>query len=163
MLSNKTVLAIVPARSKSRGLPNKNMRCLAGHSLIGLAGMVLGKLPFIDCAIISTDSTDYAREAERYGLAAPFLRPDDLSTDTATAIDVVAHALARMERADGLRYDHVLIIEPTSPLRLPSDVMATAALLVEAEADSAITVSEVPSKFHPASGSRPWWPRRAAR
>ena len=125
------------------------MRCLAGHSLIGLAGMVLARLSFIDQAIISTDSADYAREAERYGLAAPFLRPDDLSTDAAIAIDVVAHGLAAMEQADGRQYDSVLIIEPTSPLRLPSDVMATAALLFDEAADSAVTVSAVPARYHP--------------
>src|SRR5437868_944736 len=101
MLRDRRVLAVVPARSGSRGIPDKNLRELDGMSLIGRAGATLGELPFIDRRIISTDDERYAAEGRRFGLDAPFLRPAELSTDEATAVDTVLHALHEVEAHDG--------------------------------------------------------------
>ena len=149
MIGAARVLAIVPARSGSKGIPDKNMRAIQGTSLIGWAGRCLASLAFVDRRIISTDSPRYADEGARFGLDAPFLRPDSLSTDSAGAVETVAHALGAVEALDGVRYDILLIVEPTSPLRLPSDIERTARLLHESGADSAVTVSELPAKSHP--------------
>ena len=92
MLDGMNVLAIVPARSGSKGIPNKNICELSGISLIGWAGLCLSKLKWLDGKIISTDSKDYAEEGKRYGLDAPFLRPENLSTDTSNIYDTVVHA-----------------------------------------------------------------------
>lgn len=150
MLGDLRVLAVVPARSGSKGLPNKNMLPLRGVSLIGRAGDCLAACPWVDARVISTDSPEYAAEAERHGLDAPFLRPPELASDTAGAAETIAHALAESEAAYGSRFDIVLIVEPTSPLRLPADLLAAAERLVETGGDSVVTVSRVPTKFHPA-------------
>ena len=149
MIDDVRVLAVVPARSGSKGIPDKNMQTLDGVSLIGLAGRCLVNVPIIDRRIISTDSERYAEEGRRWGLDAPFLRPPELATDTASAADTVTHALTTVEAIDGVRYDIILIIEPTSPLRLPVDVERTARHLHESGADSVVAVSPLPAKSHP--------------
>lgn len=149
MIRDQRVLAIVPARGGSKGIPDKNLAVVGGLSLIARAAMVLAKVPWIDRRIISTDSPRYVEEAMRYGLAAPFLRPAFLSGDTATALDTFVHALDGCETVDGVRYDVVVVTEPTSPLREPADIEATVTSLLESEADSAVTVSRLDTKTHP--------------
>lgn len=149
MLEGKRILAVVPARSGSKGIPHKNMRKLKGISLIGWAGKTLAQLPFVDAKVISTDSPEYAREGQRYGLDAPFLRPAYLSTDDAGTVETVQHALLESERHYGMRFDIILIIEPTSPLRTPEDVERAVRRLIETGADSVVTVSPLWSKAHP--------------
>jgi CMP-N,N'-diacetyllegionaminic acid synthase len=149
MLRGKRVLAVVPARSSSKGIPDKNMKRLAGTSLIGLAGRTLSHLNFVDLRIISTDSAEYAREGERHGLEAPFLRPPHLSSDSAGVVETLQHALTSMETSTGQKFDIVLIIEPTSPLRVPQDIEAAARRLVDSQADSVVTVSPLSTKCHP--------------
>ncbi|MGG1312274.1 MULTISPECIES: cytidylyltransferase domain-containing protein [Cohnella] len=149
MYSNRSVIAIVPARSGSKGIPGKNMRRLAGVSLIGHAGLCLGRLPWLDAKVLSSDSAAYIAEGRRYGLDAPFVRPAELSTDTAGAVETAVHALAEAEKHYGRTFDVILLVEPTSPLRLAEDVERATELLIRSGADSVVTVSAVPSKFHP--------------
>jgi len=149
MLRDKSVLAVVPARSGSKGIPNKNMQPLKGVSLIGWAGKTLGSLPFIDARVIFTDSPEYAQEGQRYGLEAPFPRPSHLSTDRVGAIETIQYALTEAERHYGRRFDVILIVEPTSPLRAPEDVERATTKLVESGADSVVTVSPLTEKSHP--------------
>lgn len=150
MLEGKRILAVVPARSGSRGIPDKNMAPLGGTSLIGRAGDCLAQLTWLDATVISTDSRAYADEGTRHGLRAPFLRPAELASDTAGAVDTMIHALNECEREDGVTYDVVLIVEPTSPLRRPEDVEGCTRLLLDTGADSVVAVSPLPSKSHPA-------------
>lgn len=149
MLLDHRILAVVPARSGSTGIPHKNLRELEGVSLIGRAARCLAELPWLDAAVLSTDSPQYAAEARRHGLAAPFLRPAELARDDSTAVDTLLHALHGSETHFGARFDVVLIIEPTSPLRTPADIAGAAHRLIESRADSAVTVSRVPPQFHP--------------
>jgi CMP-N-acetylneuraminic acid synthetase len=139
----------VPARSGSKGIPDKNMQRLAGTSLIGWAGICLAHTPMVDARLISTDSATYAEEGMRHGMAAPWLRPAELSGDTATAMDVMRHAMQQGEAYYGGRFDLALIIEPTSPLRFPDDLEQCVRTLLASEASSAVTVSELPSQAHP--------------
>jgi CMP-N-acetylneuraminic acid synthetase len=115
MLQGKRVLAVVPARSGSKSVPHKNLRVLAGTSLIGWAGRTLARVPFLDARLISTDSAEYAEEGRRHGLDAPFLRPPELSYDTAGAVETLQHALRASEAHYGTTFDVVLIVE-TRPL-----------------------------------------------
>lgn len=149
MYLNKSVIAIVPARSGSKGIPGKNMRKLSGLTLIGHVGTCLSRLPWLDAKVISSDCPAYIEEGGRYGLDAPFVRPAELSGDTAGAVETAVHALAEAERAYGRTYDVVLLIEPTSPLREAEDVERATELLIRSQADSVVTVSALPSKFHP--------------
>jgi len=150
MFMGKKIVAVVPARSGSKGIPNKNMKILAGKSLIGWAGGCLGKLTWLDGKIISTDSFEYAEEGQKYGLDAPFLRPAELSSDTAGAVETVTHAILEGEKYYKKMFDIILIAEPTSPLREPKDIEETTRLLVTSGADSVVTVSGLSSKYHPA-------------
>lgn len=145
------ILAVVPARSGSKGIPGKNLQKLAGKSLIAWAGAVLNspECKWIDRRIISTDSPRYAAEGRRHGLDAPFLRPAKLSSDTAGAVETLCHALREAECIDGERYDVILIVEPTCPFRRPGDLTAAVDLLAREKADSVVTVSRVDTKFHP--------------
>jgi len=145
----RTVLAVVPARSGSRGIPHKNLLRLGGETLIARAGRTLAALPWIDARVISTDAEDYAREGRAAGLAAPFLRPESLSGDAAGAVETWQHALLESERAFSTTYEILLLIEPTSPLRTPHDIERTVAELVASGADAAVTVSQVDPKQHP--------------
>jgi len=149
MLEGKQILAVVPARSGSKGIPNKNMQLLKGISLIGRAGLTLSRLPFIDAKVISTDSEQYADEGRRYGLAVPCLRPERLSTDAAGAVETMQHMLVAAERHYATSYDIVLIVEPTSPMRTSEDIAQTTRRLIETGADSVVTVSRLASKGHP--------------
>lgn len=149
MLEGRSVLAVVPARSGSKGIRHKNMRPLCGVSLIGWAGRTLGRLPWLDRRVLSTDSPQYASEGERHGLSVPFLRPAPLATDDAATVDTVRHALEFVETADGRRFDVVLVVEPTSPLRLPSDIESCTRRLLATGADAVVSVSPVPAKSHP--------------
>ena len=149
MWGSKRILAVVPARSGSKGVVDKNMRQLGGVSLIGRAGMVLSELDYLDGRVISTDSARYVEEGERYGLVAPFIRPAELSGDGAGIIETMQHAVRESEQHFVVHFDVVLIIEPTSPFRTPEDVTQTILRLIDSGADSAVTVSRVPTKFHP--------------
>ena len=147
---DQRVLAVVPARSGSKGLPNKNLAHVGGLSLIARAGRVLAALPWIDARVISTDSPEYAEEGVRNGLEAPFLRPAELATDTAGAVETTQHAVSEMESRHGAPFDVILIVEPTSPLRQPSDITDSVALLLADNAcDAVVTVSAIDPKCHP--------------
>jgi CMP-N,N'-diacetyllegionaminic acid synthase len=149
MIDGDSVLAIVPARSGSKGIPGKNMRSVGGLSLIARAGDVLSSIAWIDRRVISTDSASYAEEGRAHGLDAPFLRPETLSHDHAGALETVVHALETCERLDRRIYNLIVLTEPTSPLRRPEDVEATVRSMLESGADSAMTVSVVDTKYHP--------------
>lgn len=149
MFMGKKILAVVPARSGSKGVPDKNMRVLAGKTLIGRAGECLKQVQWIDKRIISTDSPIYAREGEKYGLEAPFLRPKELSIDTASALDTMTHALLEAEKIYKETFDIILIIQPTSPLRASEDIENSIRLLVNLKADSVVTVNKLSLDSHP--------------
>ena len=150
MYLGKRVLAVVPARSGSKGVKDKNMKILGGISLIARAAKCLSELDWIDSKILSTDSNRYADEGRKYGLQVPFLRPDFLSNDSATAKDTMVHALKESERVFDLEFDILLIIEPTSPFRISSDIENTCRELIENNADSVVCVSPLDAKCHPA-------------
>lgn len=149
MIGNTRVLAVVPARSGSKGIPDKNMQALGGNSLIARTGLTLKACPSVDRAIISTDSPKYAEEGRTHGLDAPFLRPTELSTDTAGAVETIIHAVNAAESHYGEVFDIVLIVEPTCPLRSRQDIEGALQLLVQSGADSVVTVSRIDTKFHP--------------
>lgn len=151
MIRERTVLGVVPARRGSKGIPDKNMQLVQGKTLIAHAAAVLSarECSWIDRRIISTDSSLYADEGVRNGLEAPFLRPAELSDDRAGAVETITHAVAEAERRYKAHFDIVLILEPTSPLRRPEDIVGTVELLLSTGADSVVSVSPVDSKFHP--------------
>ncbi len=149
MIAGRSVLAVVPARSGSKGIPLKNLRNVGGRPLVARVGDVIANVPEIDRAVVSTDHPEIARVAEESGLAVPFMRPATISGDQISDFDVLYHALNATEKADNRRYDVIVMLQPTSPLRTPDEVSATIRMLIEGEWDSVWTVSPTDSKAHP--------------
>jgi CMP-N-acetylneuraminic acid synthetase len=149
MIGDARVLAVVPARGGSKGIPLKNLRSIGGVPLVARVGQCVAQVPFIDRAVVSTDHPEIKRVAELSGLAAPFTRPEHLSGDRIGDWDVLHNALMECERLDGVRYDIILMLQPTSPLRRPSHVLDAAQMLASEGWDAVWTVSETDSKAHP--------------
>ena len=149
MFQSQRVLAIVPARGGSKGIPMKNLRSLAGVPLVGHVGKVVATLPWVDRAVVSTDHDEIAAIAEKFGLDVPFRRPDSLSGDMIGDVEVLTHALNATEEHDGCRYDVIVMLQPTSPLRTSAQVTETVSKLIEGEFEAVWTVSETDSKSHP--------------
>jgi CMP-N-acetylneuraminic acid synthetase len=143
------VLVVVPARGGSKGVPRKNLREVAGVSLVARVGALVAKLSFVDRAVVSTDDDEIAAVAEAAGLAAPFRRPEALSGDRIGDLDVLSHALLASEEIDGVRYDVVVMLQPTSPLRRAAHVEAVVDKLVDEGRDAVWTVGETDLKYHP--------------
>jgi CMP-N-acetylneuraminic acid synthetase len=122
---------------------------VGGRPLVALTSEVASAVPEIDRRVVSTDHPDIARVARAAGLDAPFTRPDHLSGDRIGDFEVLLQALEATEAVDRQRYDIVLMLQPTSPLRTPEHVAATLNMLVEGDFDSVWTVSETDSKGHP--------------
>lgn len=110
------ILAIVPARFGSKRLPGKNIKILGDKPLIAWTIECAKKIHDICDVIVSTDSAEIADIAKQYGAKAPFIRPRELSTDTAPSVDVILHALEEYEKKEG-SVDGVMLLQPTSPFR----------------------------------------------
>ena len=149
MIASRNVLAVVPARGGSKGIPLKNLIQINGKSLIQYVAEVLRELTFIDRSIVSTDHSGIATAAKDAGLLVPFTRPNDLSGDLISDVDVLTHAIHFMEKQDELKYDIVVMLQPTSPFRKPEHVTEVVLKLVEGQYDSVLTVSETDLKAHP--------------
>ena len=149
MLENKKILAIVPARGGSKGLPGKNLKNFRGFSLVANVGNLIKDFLIIDRAIVSTDSLEIAEEAKSSGLDVPFFRPKDLSGDLVGDIEVLKHALVEIEAIDKVIYEIVLMLQPTSPLRNLDEIKNCLDLFVKRSADSVWTVSKTDKKYHP--------------
>ena len=150
MIDNARILAIVPARSGSKGLPGKNIRMLHGKPLLAWPVAAARASRYIDKVVISTDSEEYAAIAREHGADVPCLRPPELAADTAPSSAAVAHMLDTLA-AQGEHFDYFVLLEPTSPLTEGSDVDAALEFLVRNRAigDALVSVSELNSS-HPA-------------
>jgi len=148
-LQGYSVLAVVPARGGSKGIPRKNLCKVGGISLIAHAARTAGALDWIDRAILSTDDEEMAEEGRCHGLEVPFSRPAELATDTASGVDVWRHAWIESERHYGCRFDLSVLLQPTTPLRRPDEVEQTIRTLVEGGHRAAATVGRVPLDYSP--------------
>lgn len=149
MFGSRSVLVVVPARGGSKGLKLKNLRTIAGISLVARVGKVVGELEYVDRAVVSTDNMEIARVARDSGLDAPFYRPPSISGDRISDWEVLIHALRETEDIDHRQYDVIVMLQPTSPMRTPAHVTATIAKLIDGGYDAVWTVSETDSKHHP--------------
>ncbi len=118
MIDGKTVLAIIPARGGSKGVPRKNIRDVAGKPLIAWTIAAARKSVYIDRLILSSDDPEIIRVAGEWGCEAPFVRPAELARDDTPGIDPVLHALGALPD----KYDYVVLLQPTSPLRAAEDI-----------------------------------------
>jgi CMP-N-acetylneuraminic acid synthetase len=143
-----SVLGLVPARGGSKGVPGKNVRPLAGHTLLEYTARAARESGVLDRVILSTDSPEIAEAGRRAGLEVPFTRPAALAADDTPMVPVIQHALMEVSR-DGWAPDIVVLLQPTSPLRRPDHIRAAVSLLHDTSADSVVTVVEVPRHLSP--------------
>lgn len=144
MIDGKKVLALIPARGGSKGLPGKNIRSLCGKPMIAWTIEKARKSRHLDEILVSTDSEEIAGIARKHGASAPFLRPAELASDTASTLDVVTHALDHL-RLKGKTFDWLVMLEPTSPLREDDDIdnMLQSLVAQQEEWDAIVSLGEV--------------------
>ncbi|MCX5809913.1 MAG: acylneuraminate cytidylyltransferase family protein, partial [Proteobacteria bacterium] len=158
------VVAVIPARSGSKGVVDKNIKLLAGHPLIAYSIAVAQLSNSINRIIVSTDSTDYAGIAQEYGAEVPFLRPDQISSDNSTDYDFVRHLLEWMLHNEGKLPEYLIHLRPTTPLReahyidaaikrIKQSSQATALRSVHEMSESAYKAFEIDGNYLKSVGS----------
>jgi CMP-N,N'-diacetyllegionaminic acid synthase len=143
-MADAKILAVIPARGGSKGVPRKNIRLLAGKPLVAYTiAAALETRDLFHRVIVSTDDAQIAEVARECGAEVPFMRPDDLAADRSPTLPVLQHALGFVEAQDGIRMDWVMLLQPTAPFRAAEDIRAAAALALEGGCDSVISVVQV--------------------
>ena len=139
MIDGKSVLAIIPARGGSKGVPRKNIIPIKGRPLIGWTIEAAKQSKYIDRLILTSDDQEIITTARQIGCEAPFVRPSYLAKDDTPGIDPVLHAMSEV-----LGYDLIVLLQPTSPLRTNEDIdRCIENLLSTRNAESCVTVCEV--------------------
>ncbi len=149
MIKNKKIIAIVLARAGSKSVKNKNVHKIKGIPLIGYTGKMIKKIKFIDYSVVSTDSYKIGEISKKYGLNFFFKRPKNLSGDRVPDIAPLRHALIQAERQKKMKFDIILSLPPTSPLREKKDVIDCIRKIINKKFDSVWTVSKIDTKYHP--------------
>jgi len=139
-----SILAIIPARGGSKGIPRKNIKPLMGKPLIGWSIDAAKQASCIDHIIVSTEDQEIASVARELGADVPFMRPAELAADDTPGIAPVLHAISQLPD-----YEWVLLLQPTSPLRSAEDIDGVWQFCQERGAPSAVSVCEV--------GKHPYW------
>ena len=140
MYKGKTFLAIIPARGGSKGLPMKNIKKLCGKPLIVWSIEAGLKSKYLDEVATSTDCQDIADVSKQHGASTPFLRPGHLASDISTSFDAIKHAIDYYKNKLNKKFDYIVLLEPTSPLRESSDIDSAIENLMNSNADSIVGV-----------------------
>src|SRR4030042_808746 len=117
--NNKKIIALIPARGGSKGIPKKNIIDLGGFPLIAYSIITAKMSKHISRIIVSTDSPEIAEIAKRYGAEVPFLRPAEFATDTANDLGVVKHAVNWLKENENFEPEYLVFLRPVTPLREP--------------------------------------------
>lgn len=151
-MSDQEVLAVVPARGGSKSIEKKNIVDLAGRPLVEYTFDAAVDSSTIDRTVLSTDDDEIASVGHEYdGVEVPFMRPDELAQDDSPTIPVIQHAVRYLREEEEYDPDIVLILQPTSPLRRATDIDEAIETLREHDADSVVSVIEVPHEYNPYS------------
>lgn len=141
MINDKKILAIIPARGGSKGIPHKNIKDLNGKPLIAYSIEEAIKSRYIDKLIVSTEDEEIAAISKKIGVEVPFLRPKELSEDNTPGIDPILHAVKWLQDK-GYNFDYVMCLQCTSPFRKHSQIDKAIEMLIEKDADSIVSVCE---------------------
>lgn len=136
MIEKKRVLAVVPARGGSKGIPRKNIRNIAGKPLIAWTIEEAKKSAYIDRLILSSEDSEIIEVARTLGCEVPFIRPKHLAEDSTSGMDPVLHAINELPG-----YDFVLLLQPTSPFRTVKDIDFFLEKLIESGAPASVSVT----------------------
>lgn len=149
MLNGKPVLAVVPARGGSKGLPGKNLKKVGGRSLVEWAVLSALRCPEVDYCLLSTDSEAIVKAVERVGLSESYRRPTELAGDRVADAPVLVDAVRYFEEHSGEEVGFIVMLQPTSPLRRVEDISKGLQMFATGKFDSVWSVSEVNLKYHP--------------
>ncbi|WP_291334227.1 cytidylyltransferase domain-containing protein [Acinetobacter sp. UBA801] len=140
MIGQYRVTALIPARGGSKRLPRKNIKLLVDKPLIAWSIEVAKACKYVDRVIVSTDDEEIKRISEQYGAEVPFLRPEHLSNDHASSFDVIKHAIdfLTLSKSNEL----IVLLQPTSPLRLVSEIDTALEFFVQKNAKGVVSISE---------------------
>ncbi len=133
------VLAVVPARGGSKGIPGKNLRMLGGKPLLAHAIECGLASPDIDHLVVSTESDDIIAVAREHGADTPFIRPAELASDSAPMLPVLQHTISECERHYRKQVELLILLDPTGPLRTPADIAACIKLVRQSGCDAVIS------------------------
>ncbi len=142
MIAGLSVLGLIPARGGSKGVPRKNIRLLAGRPLLAWTADAAHASRYIDRVVLSTEDDEIASIALAAGCEVPFMRPASLARDDTAGIDPVLHALSKLQP-----FDIVALLQPTSPLRLPTDIDGCIERMLATSAPACVSVR--PAIDHP--------------
>lgn len=143
------ILGIIPARGGSKGIPRKNIKPLCGKPLIAYTVESAISSGIFHRIILTTDSEEIASVGKQFGAEVPFLRPPELAEDNTPTLPVILHTLKWLKEKEGFVPDHTVILQPTTPLRQGFHLKEAIDLLIKSEADSVVSVSEVPGHYNP--------------
>lgn len=138
MIAGKTILAIIPARGGSKGVPRKNIRLLAGKPLIAWTIEEAKKSKYIDRLILSSEDDEIIQTASDFGCEVPFIRPAELALDNTPGIEPVIHAINMLAE----KYDYVVLLQPTSPLRTVEDIDGCIQHCIITDSHACVSVTE---------------------
>ncbi len=142
------ILAVIPARGGSKAVPKKNIRDLGGKPLIAHTIEQALQCRMLTDVVVSSDDEQIRDVSMALGARAPFVRPAELSTDTALALPTIQHAVVEMEKLDAKTYDYVIMLQATSPFRKIEDIEKALTMMIESKADAVISVVNVEG-WHP--------------
>ena len=144
------MIALIPARGGSKGLPNKNILEFNGKPLIAHAIEGALNSKSVERVIVTTDSEEIAEVARKAGAEVPFLRPEELATDNAKAVDVYLHAIEYLMQNEGAKIDKFMVLLPTTPLRKSSHIDEAVELFEKEKADTLVSmkVAETPVSWY---------------
>lgn len=144
MFEGKSILAIITARGTSKGVPRKNMRSVGGKPLIAWTIEEAQESKYIDRLILSSEDAEIIETARSFKCEVPFARPVELAGDKVPATDVVIHILKTLPE----HYDYVVLLQPTSPMRLAEDIGGCIKLCIEARSPACVSVTEADKPPH---------------
>lgn len=146
MYKGKRILAVIPARSGSKGIKGKNMKLLCGKPLLAYSVEVALSCPYIDYVLVSTDSEEIAKCGRQYGARVPFLRPLQLATDDAKTIDVLLHGVHALQEL-GEVFEYLMLLQPTQPIRISDQLSEAIEHVIDSNLPSLVSVC--PVEQHP--------------
>ena len=145
MIGEKSVLGLIMARGGSKGLPRKNLRQIGGKPMIAWTVEAGKQSQCIDRLILSSEDEEIIDTVRQLECEIPFVRPESLATDASSPVDVIRHALESLPE----KYDYLVLLQPTSPLRIASDIDRCVELCYQKKAPACVTITE--------SEKTPYW------
>ena len=137
------ILGLITARGGSKGIPQKNIRSLAGKPLLAWTIEVALSSQSLDRIVVSTEDRRVAEVARTFGVEVPFMRPIELAQDNSPSIDAIFHTIHWLADHEDYRPEYVMLLQPTSPLRSSEDIQKATQIIQDKQADSVVSVTIV--------------------